>query len=67
MVVLPGLGQVTALSSLVGLSIFLFSAILDTFLIWGLVLGRGGLNWLVWDWGLGPSCPPAPDRFSSSL
>ena len=49
MVVLPEFGLATALSFLVGLNLFLFSAVLDSFLIWGLVSGRGGLNWLVWD------------------
>ena len=56
-VVLLGLDLAAVLSFLVGLSLFLFSAILYSFLIWGLVLGRGGLNCLVWDCGLGPSFP----------
>ena len=54
---LPGLGLATALNFLAGLSLFLFSVILDSFLTWGLVSGRGGLNWLVCDWGLRPGFP----------
>ena len=57
MVVLPGLDLATALNFLAGLSLFLFSVILDSFLTWGLVSERGGLTWLVWDWGLGLSFP----------
>ena len=49
MVVLPELGLATALNFLIGLSLFLFPVILDSFLTWGLVSGRRGLNWLVLD------------------
>ena len=43
MVVLLGLDLAADLSFLVGLSLFLFSAILDSFLIWGFVSGKRGL------------------------
>ena len=59
MVVLPGSGLTTTftLYFIVGISPFLFSIVLDLFLTWGLVSGKGCLNWLDCDWGLGPSFP----------
>ena len=57
MVMLPGSGLATTftLYFFVGINLFLFSVTLDSFLTWGLVSGRGDLNWLDCDWGFGPN------------
>ena len=61
-----GLANTFTLYFFVGINLFLFSVALESFLMWGLVSGWRGPNWLDCGWVLVPPFPLAQGRSSFS-